>query len=88
MNNLRHWTIHQLLLAKADNDVLDSEAKKVKTLKFEGRSILEPYSPAKPIVGKSEVVILEKKMLLENATSNLRCNIAARSHLPFENFLT
>ena len=27
-------------------------------------------------------------MLLENATSNLRCNIAARSHLPFENFLT
>ena len=31
MNNLRHWTIHQLLLAKADNDVLDPEKKKIKT---------------------------------------------------------
>ena len=31
MNNLRHWTIHQLLLAKADNDVLDSEKKKLNT---------------------------------------------------------
>lgn len=55
---------------------------------FEGWSILEPYSPAKPVIGKSEVVILEKKMLLENATSNLRCKIAARSHLPLKTILT